>query len=78
VFHQMEGKGQGNNATRRGQEMNTNGSLWDEIERKSAEIHSWPTWAQPFRPDSPRADTDTTQSTPGAEQPVADEPPRTR
>ena len=53
--------------------MTTYGSLGDEIERKSAEIHSWPTWAQPFRPDSPPADTGTTHSTPGTEQPVTDE-----
>jgi hypothetical protein len=29
----------------------TDGSLGYEIERKSAEIREWPTWAQPFESD---------------------------
>lgn len=35
----------------------TRGDLAAEIQRKSAEIESWPDWAQPYQPPSPEAPT---------------------
>jgi hypothetical protein len=31
----------------------SDGSLGAEIERRSAEIRNWPTWAQPYNPPQP-------------------------
>lgn len=33
--------------------MNRDGHLGVEVERKSAEIRTWPAWAQPFERESP-------------------------
>jgi hypothetical protein len=33
--------------------MTRNGSLGSEIQRKTAEIDSWPAWAKPYKPPPP-------------------------
>jgi len=35
--------------------MSRDGYLGAEVERKSAEIRTWPAWAQPFEQESPSA-----------------------
>lgn len=56
--------------------MSQDGCLGAEVERKSAEIRTWPAWAQPFEQESPysaRSGTPPANSIPPSREPSGDD-----
>jgi hypothetical protein len=65
--------------TQKGPEMTTEGNLGNEIARKSAEIRTWPAWAQPFTPTPTPHDSHPSSPAPvEAVDPPTVDPPLTR